>query len=89
MYYVMHIPTGQFLYRLTGLLHCSKDEVCLYTEYEFRGRNIRVSRFICKDVSDLNDWFEHSKEILQFSDDYTICRDKKYLPEFTLIPIQE
>lgn len=91
MYYIMHIPTRQFLYRRTYMSQYPKDSVSVYSEYELQGRNFHSSRIICKDISELMEWFtpKDLEETILFSDIYEISRSKKYLCEFTLIPIPE
>ena len=93
MYYVMHIPTGQFLYRIAQFFDRSKHDVSIYSEYELQRSKIArsASRIVCKDILELLEWF-HCKDLgeeIRFSDTYQINRSKKYICEFTLIPIPE
>lgn len=93
MYYVMHIPTGQFLYRTETWLDRPKTSVALYTEYEIFGCFDEYTKITCRNWDELLEWFTQALlmngETLTFSNTFQVGRRPEFLHEFTLVPIQE
>lgn len=88
MYYILHIPTNQFIYTIDGF----DPLTVVFTQYELEFSN-SLSKFKLLSVrgqSDFEQLFSYGDAVgynLDFSDTYSVQVSSDRLHEFCLIPI--